>query len=53
MDIPDAPDLRPKRLVNNAEWFPRKVDKGLAAADRVAFVDHSDVGKMIDGRYPG
>jgi predicted transcriptional regulator len=53
MDIPDESDLRPKRLVNYAEWFLRKVDKDLAAGDRGEFVDHSDVRKMIDARYPG
>jgi predicted transcriptional regulator len=53
METPDKPDLRAKRLVNYDEWFLREVDKGLAAADRGEFVDHSDVRKMIDERYPG
>lgn len=42
-----------ERLVNYDEWFLREVDKGLAAADRGELVDHSDVRKMIDERYPG
>jgi len=42
-----------ERMVNYDEWFLREVDKGLAAADRGELVDHSDVGKMIDERYPG
>ena len=42
-----------ERLVNYDEWFLREVDKGLAAADRGEFVDHADVRKMIDQRYPG
>ena len=42
-----------ERLVNYDEWFLREVDKGLAAADRGELVDHSDVRKMIDQRYPG
>jgi predicted transcriptional regulator len=42
-----------ERMVNYDEWFLREVDKGLAAADRGELVDHSDVRKMIDERYPG
>jgi len=41
-----------ERMVNYDEWFLREVDKGLAAADRGELVDHSDVRKMIDKRYP-
>jgi len=42
-----------ERMVNYEEWFLREVDKGLATADRGELVDHSDVRKMIDERYPG
>jgi predicted transcriptional regulator len=42
-----------ERMVNYDEWFLREVDKGLAAADRGELVDHGDVRKMIDERYPG
>jgi predicted transcriptional regulator len=42
-----------ERLVSYDEWFLREVDKGLAAADRGELVDHADVRKMIDERYPG
>jgi predicted transcriptional regulator len=42
-----------ERMVNHDEWFLREVDKGLAAADRGEFVDHKDVRKTIDERYPG
>jgi predicted transcriptional regulator len=42
-----------ERMVNYDEWFLREVDKGLAAADHGELVDHSDVRKMIDERYPG
>ena len=42
-----------ERLVNYDEWFLREVEKGLAAADRGEFVEHSDLRKMIDERYPG
>jgi len=42
-----------ERLVNYDEWFLREVDKGLASADRSQLVDHAEVRKMIDQRYPG
>jgi predicted transcriptional regulator len=41
-----------ERMVNYEEWFLREVNKGLAAAERGEFVDHADVRKMIDERYP-
>jgi hypothetical protein len=34
------------------EWFSLQVDKGLAAADRGEFVEHGDMRKIIDSRYP-
>jgi predicted transcriptional regulator len=40
------------RFLNYDEWFSRKVDKGLVAADRGEFVEHDDIRKMIDCRYP-
>jgi predicted transcriptional regulator len=40
------------RLLNYDDWFLREVDKGLAAADRGEFVEHDDIRKMIDSRYP-
>jgi predicted transcriptional regulator len=42
-----------ERLVNYDEWFIREVEKGLNAADSDEFIDHADVGKMINNRYPG
>lgn len=42
-----------ERLVDYDEWFIREVEKGLAAADRGDFVDHEEIGKIVDGRYPG
>jgi predicted transcriptional regulator len=42
-----------ERMVNYEEWFLREVDKGLEAAERGEFVDHAEVRKMIDDRYPG
>jgi predicted transcriptional regulator len=41
-----------ERLLNYDDWFLREVDKGLAAADRGEFVQHDDIRKMIDSRYP-
>ena len=41
-----------ERLLNYNDWFWREVDKGLAAADRGEFVEHDDIRKMIDSRYP-
>ena len=42
-----------ERFVNYDEWFLREVEKGLAAADRGEFVEHDEVGKHIERRYPG
>ena len=42
-----------ERLVDYDEWFLREVEKGLAAAERGELIDHEDIGKMIDRRYPG
>jgi len=42
-----------ERLVNFDDWFLREVEKGLAAADRGEFVEHDEVGKLIDSRYRG
>jgi len=41
-----------ERLLNYDDWFLREVEKGLAAADRGEFVEHDDIRKMIDNRYP-
>jgi predicted transcriptional regulator len=42
-----------ERLVSYDEWFISEVEKGLAAAGRGEFVDHEEVGKLIDSRFPG
>jgi predicted transcriptional regulator len=42
-----------ERFVNYDEWFIREVENGLAAADRGEFIDHEEIGKLIDRRYPG
>jgi predicted transcriptional regulator len=42
-----------ERFVEYDEWFLREVDKGLAAADQGQFLEHEDIGKLINDRYPG
>jgi predicted transcriptional regulator len=42
-----------ERLVDYDEWFLREVEAGLAAADRGELIDHQDIGKLINRRYPG
>ena len=42
-----------ERMVNYDEWFLQEVQKGLAAADRGELIDHEDIRKLIDSRYPG
>jgi len=42
-----------ERLVNYDEWFIREIEKGLAAADSGDFLEHEEIGKLIDGRFPG
>jgi predicted transcriptional regulator len=42
-----------ERFVDYDEWFLREVEKGLAAADRDELIEHEDIGKLIDSRYPG
>jgi predicted transcriptional regulator len=41
-----------ERMVSHDEWFLREVEKGLEDADRGDFVEHSEVRRMIDKRYP-
>jgi len=40
-------------MVSYDEWFAGEVDKGIAAVDRGEMVDHEDIKKLIDRRYPG
>jgi len=42
-----------ERFVNFDEWFIREVEKGLDAADRGKFIEHEEIGKIIESRYPG
>lgn len=40
------------RLLSYEEWFSQEVDKGLAAADNGEFIEHDEVRRMIESRYP-
>ena len=40
------------RLFDYDQWFVRGVEKGLAAAERGEWVDHSEIRKLIDSQYP-
>jgi predicted transcriptional regulator len=42
-----------ERMVSYDDWFIREVEKGIAAADRGEFIDHAEVRKRIDQRFPG
>ena len=41
-----------ERMVNYDEWFLQEVERGIAAADRGELIDHEDVKKLIDRKYP-
>jgi predicted transcriptional regulator len=41
-----------ERFVDYDDWFVREVKKGLDAADRGELIDHEQVGKRIDSRFP-
>jgi predicted transcriptional regulator len=40
-------------MIGYDRWFVTEVEKGLAAADRGEFIEHEEVGTLIDRRYPG
>lgn len=42
-----------ERLLCYEEWFSQEVDQGLAAAEKGEFIEHDDVRRMIETRYPG
>jgi predicted transcriptional regulator len=42
-----------ERMVNYDQWFAHEVEKGIFAADRGQLVDHEEIEKLIDLRYPG
>ena len=42
-----------ERFVDYDEWFiQEEVERGLTAADSGEFVDHEEIGRLIDSRYP-
>ena len=42
-----------ERFLDYDVWFLREVEKGLSAADGGEFIEHDEVGKLINSRYPG
>jgi predicted transcriptional regulator len=42
-----------ERFVDYDAWFLHEVEKGMAAADRGELIDHEEVARLIDRRYPG
>jgi predicted transcriptional regulator len=42
-----------ERFVDYDEWFVQEVGKGIAAADRGELINHEEVGKRIERRFPG
>jgi predicted transcriptional regulator len=42
-----------ERLVNYDPWFVREVEKGVSAAEQDDLMEHEEVRKLIDRRYPG
>jgi len=42
-----------ERIVNYDQWFMCEVEKWISAADQGELVDHDEVQKLIDRRYPG
>jgi predicted transcriptional regulator len=56
-----SPDEQLRRIVEDAlqrqqdydRWFREKVREGRAAAERGEFIEHEEVGRMLDERYRG
>ena len=42
-----------ERMVDYDAWFLQEVEKGLASADRGEFIEHEEIRKLIERRYPG
>jgi predicted transcriptional regulator len=41
-----------EHLVYHDEWLLSEMQKGLEAADRGEFIEHKEIGKLINNRYP-
>jgi predicted transcriptional regulator len=56
-----SPDEQVRRIVEDAlqrqqdyeRWFHAKVSEARAASERGEFMDHDEVGRMLNERYPG
>jgi predicted transcriptional regulator len=53
METAGNSDLGSEARVDLRRVVCARVNKGIAAADRGRIVEHSDLRKLIDGRYPG
>ncbi len=40
------------QLLSYDEWFSREVDRVLAAADQGEFIEHAEIRRIIETRYP-
>ena len=55
-----SPQVQASRLLADAveqhadydRWFREKVREGRAAAERGEFIEHTEVGRMLDRRFP-
>jgi predicted transcriptional regulator len=41
------------KFLDYETWFARAVEEGIDAAGRGEFIEHEDVGKLIEDRYSG
>ena len=42
-----------ERFVDYDQWFLHEVEKGLAEAERGEFIEHEEIRRTINRRYPG
>jgi predicted transcriptional regulator len=40
-----------ERFLDFDDWFVRQVEEGLSAAERGDFVEHDEIGRLINSRY--
>jgi predicted transcriptional regulator len=40
-----------ERFMEYDDWFLREVEEGIAAADRGEFIEHDEIGRLIESRY--
>lgn len=42
-----------EKLIDYDEWFASQVREGISAAGQNELIDHAEIKKLIDRRYPG